>query len=313
MPKDKIELSIVVPLYNEEDNVQRLVESIAAAVKPLKMRWELVAVDDGSRDRTAALLKKLAKEHDELQPVYFRRNYGQTAAMQAGFDHAQGDIIVTIDGDLQNDPNDIPRLLTHLEETGTDVVSGWRHKRKDNALWRTFPSRIANRLISKVTGVYLHDYGCSLKAYKREAVAEVRLYGELHRFIPALAAQYGARVVELQVNHYAREFGQSKYGIDRTFRVVLDLIQVYFFMKYLRRPLHAFGYLGLCCLVPGVLIGAYMLALKLFGESIGTRPLLLLSVVLVLMGVQLIGMGVLGELLVRIYHEPEGRKLYTTK
>jgi glycosyltransferase involved in cell wall biosynthesis len=313
MAKDKIDLSIVVPLYNEEDNVQRLVERVAAAVKPLKMRWELVAVDDGSRDNTVTLLKKLAREYKELAPVYFRRNYGQTAAMQAGFDHAQGDIIITIDGDLQNDPNDIPRLLEHMEETGADVVSGWRHKRKDSALWRTFPSRIANRLISKVTGVYLHDYGCSLKAYKREAVAEVRLYGELHRFIPALAAQYGARVVELPVNHYAREFGVSKYGIDRTFRVVLDLIQVYFFMKYLRRPLHAFGYLGLCCLVPGMLIGAYMVALKLFGESIGGRPLLLLSVVLVLMGVQLIGMGVLGELLVRIYHEPEGRKLYTTK
>ncbi|HEX2859911.1 MAG TPA: glycosyltransferase family 2 protein [Alphaproteobacteria bacterium] len=309
----KIAVSVVVPLYNEQDNVQRLVERIAAVMRPLKLKWELVAVDDGSRDKTTTVLAKLAREYPELQPVYFRRNYGQTAAMQAGFDMARGEVIVTMDGDLQNDPADIPRLLEHMEKTGVDVVSGWRHKRKDNALWRTFPSRIANRLISNVTGVHLHDYGCSLKAYRREAVAEVRLYGELHRFIPAIAAQYGAKVDELPVNHYAREFGASKYGIDRTFRVVLDLIQVYFFMRYLRRPLHAFGYVGLFCLVPGGLLGTYLLALKLMGESIGGRPLLLLSVVLVLMGVQLIGMGVLGELLVRIYHEPEGRKPYTLK
>lgn len=312
-----IDISIVVPLYNEEDNVARLLERVAAVMRPYakanKLAWELVAVNDGSRDKTAAKLDALVKDYPELVAVHFRRNFGQTAAMQAGFDHASGGIVVTIDGDLQNDPADIPALLAKLNDTGADIVSGWRKKRKDNALIRNFPSKIANRLIGRVTGVRIHDYGCSLKAYRKEVLDGLHLYGELHRFIPALAAQRGAKVEEMEVTHHAREFGVSKYGIDRTFRVVLDLLQVFFFQKFLLRPLHAFGYVGMASFCLGVLGGAYLTVLKVFGASIGGRPLLLLSVMLIILGVQLVGMGLLGEMLVRIYHEPEGRKPYAVK
>lgn len=310
-------LSLVVPLYNEEDNVALLVEKVAAVLRPYakqhKTSWELVAVDDGSRDATAAKLAKLAAKYPELKPVYFRRNFGQTAAMQAGFDHAQGQVVITIDGDLQNDPADIPAMLEYMDKTGADIVSGWRKHRKDHALWRNFPSRLANRLIGKVTGVRIHDYGCSLKAYKAEVLDGLHIYGELHRFIPAIAAQGGAKVVEMEVSHQARQFGTSKYGIDRTFRVILDLLQVFFFQKFLHRPLHAFGYAGMVSFLLGFLGGVYLTAIKLLGHSIGGRPLLLLSVMLMIMGVQLVGMGLLGELLVRIYHEPKGRKLYRTR
>ncbi|MCP5405493.1 MAG: glycosyltransferase family 2 protein [Pseudomonadaceae bacterium] len=313
----KTDISVVVPLYNEEDNVARLVEAVARVMRPYakahKIAWELVAVDDGSRDATAAKLAQLAKKHPELMPVYFRRNFGQTAAMQAGFDHARGAVVVTIDGDLQNDPADIPAMLAEMEKTGADIVSGWRKKRKDHALWRNFPSKIANRLIGKVTGVRIHDYGCSLKAYKAEVLEDLHIYGELHRFIPAIAAQGGAKVVEMEVSHHARQFGASKYGIDRTFRVVLDLLQVFFFQKFLHRPLHAFGYAGMVSFLSGFVGGVYLTAIKLTGASIGGRPLLLLSVMLMIMGVQLVGMGLLGELLVRIYHEPKGRKVYRVK
>lgn len=313
----QVDISVVVPLYNEEDNVALLVERVAAVLRPYarkrKLAWELVAVDDGSRDATAARLATLAAATPELKPVYFRRNFGQTAAMQAGFDHARGRVVVTLDGDLQNDPADIPALLAHMDATGADIVSGWRKHRKDHALWRNFPSRIANRLIGKVTGVRIHDYGCSLKAYKAEVLEDLHIYGELHRFIPALAAQGGAKVVEMEVSHHARQFGRSKYGIDRTFRVVLDLLQVFFFQKFIHRPLHAFGYAGMVSFLLGFAGGAYLTVLKLLGASIGGRPLLLLSIMLMIMGVQLVGMGLLGELLVRIYHEPKGRKVYRTR
>lgn len=311
MAKDVgVEVSVVVPLYNEEESLPQLVERTAAAMRPTGKAWELVCVNDGSRDGTAKVLEQLEAKYPELVGVYFRRNYGQTAAMQAGFDAAQGRIIVTMDGDLQNDPKDIPALLAKMEATDADIVSGWRKDRKDSELTSNFPSRMANRLISKITGLKLHDSGCSLKAYKADLLHEMHIYGELHRFIPAVAMQYGARVEEVVVTHHARQFGESKYGLDKTIRVALDIIQLYFFQKFLHRPMHFFGYMGLVLMVPGGLMMSWLFALKLLGHSIGDRPMLLVAVMLILLGVQLLGMGVLGEVLTRIYHEPQGRKHY---
>lgn len=310
-------VSIVIPLYNEEGSIALLVEKVTAVMRPvMKTRhesWELVAINDGSRDGTEAKLRQLAAKYPELVPIYFRRNYGQAAAMQAGFDHARGDIIITMDGDLQNDPKDIPALIKRMKETGADIVSGWRKERQDHAIKSNLPSRIANRLIARISGLRLHDLGCSLKAYRADVIKNIHIYGELHRFIPVIATQYGASVDEVVVTHHARQFGESKYGLDKSIRVALDIIQIYFFQKFLHRPLHFFGYAGLMCLVPGGLVAAYLTILKVLGYSIGGRPLLMLAVLLILMGVQLLGMGVLAELLVRIYHEPGGRKLYTLK
>jgi glycosyltransferase involved in cell wall biosynthesis len=306
----EMEVSIIVPLYNEEESLPLLVEKTAAAMRPTGKVWELVCVNDGSRDGTAAVLETLEATYPELVGVYFRRNYGQTAAMQAGFDAAQGTVIVTMDGDLQNDPKDIPALLARMEETGADIVSGWRKERKDAELTSNFPSRMANRLISKITGLKLHDSGCSLKAYKADLLEELHIYGELHRFIPAVAMQYGARVDEVVVTHHARQFGESKYGLDKSIRVALDIIQLYFFQKFLHRPMHFFGYMGLVLMVPGGLMMTWLLLLKLLGQDIGGRPMLMVAMMLILLGVQLLGMGVLGEILTRIYHEPQGRKQY---
>ncbi|HEY9295040.1 MAG TPA: glycosyltransferase, partial [Phormidium sp.] len=238
---------------------------------------------------------------------------GQTPAMAAGFNYARGRVIVTLDGDLQNDPADIPVLMAKLEE-GYDLVSGWRRKRQDAAVKRLLPSKIANWLIGKVTGVKLHDYGCSLKAYRSELVADMNLYGELHRFLPALAYIEGAKITEIPVRHHARRFGQSKYGLGRTFRVLMDLLTIWFMKKFLTRPMHVFGLLGLGSMVTGVLIGGYLTFLKLgFGEEIGNRPLLVLAVVLLLAGVQLFGFGLLAELLMRTYHESQGRPIYRVR
>jgi glycosyltransferase involved in cell wall biosynthesis len=306
----KPKISIVVPLYNEAPNVPLLVKKLAQALRPLKQPWEMILVDDGSRDKTAAALQTAAATYPELVPLLLRRNYGQTTAMQAGFDRARGEIIVTLDGDLQNDPADIPLLLEKMAATGADIVSGWRKQRQDNALTSNFPSRVANRLIARITGLKLHDLGCSLKAYRRDLLDELRIYGELHRFIPAVAMQYGAKIVEQEVRHHKRQFGESKYGLDKTIRVALDIIQLYFFQRFLQRPLHFFGYVGLMALIPGLLMLGYLFVLKLMGFEIGDRPMLLTGFMLVLLAVQLLGMGVLGELLVRIYHEPQGRKHY---
>ncbi len=307
-----VDVSIIVPLFNEVDNVPELVTQLAAAMNGGRRSWELICVDDRSTDDTAVLLARLAFEHAFLRPLYLSRNYGQSAAMQAGFDAARGGIVVTMDGDLQNDPADIPRLLDLLDaRADVDIVSGWRKYRQDRFLNRKLPSIVANALISKVTGTRLNDYGCSLKAYRSAAIRDVRLYGELHRFIPALAAQFGAKVIEEPVSHRPRDRGKSKYGIDRTLRVVLDLLWVKFLLRYLHRPMHAFGGVGMAMLVPGGLILVYLLAIKLFaGAAIGGRPLLLLGAILLLMGVQLIALGLLGELLIRIYHEPAGRSHY---
>lgn len=308
-----LDVSIVVPLYNEEESVPLLVERVAQVMRASKLTWEMVCVNDGSRDGTVEILTKLAKTTRELVVVDLMRNYGQSAAMQAGFDHAKGQLVVTMDGDLQNDPEDIPALIAKIEESGADVVSGWRKHRKDHAITSNLPSRIANRLIARITGLKLHDLGCSLKVYRAELLDDLRIYGELHRFIPAVATQFGAKVVEMEVRHHARQFGVSKYGLDKSIRVALDIIQLYFFQKFIHRPLHFFGYGGLLMLVPGGVMLAYLLGLKLLGFDIGGRPMLLAAIMLILLGVQLLGMGVLGEMLTRIYHEPQGRKQYVVR
>ncbi len=304
-----LDLSVVVPLYNEEESLPYLVEQLTDALRPSGERFELVLVNDGSSDRTAEVLEQLSHGVPELVAVLLRKNYGQTAAMAAGFDVAQGDVIVSLDGDLQNDPADIPMLLAKLRE-GYDLVSGWRHQRQDAALQRKLPSRIANRLIGRVTGVKLHDYGCSLKAYRREVLSDMRLYGELHRFLPALAFIEGARITEVKVNHRARQFGSSKYGIDRTFRVLMDLLTVWFMKRFLTRPMYVFGFGGLIAMLGSLLASSYLLVVKLMGGDIGNRPLLTLAVVLGLAGIQLFCFGLLGELLIRTYHESQGRPIY---
>ncbi len=308
-------LSVVIPVYNEADNLLDLVTRVHDALASADLSFELICVDDGSRDGSARMLEQLAAERPWLRPVYLIRNYGQSTALQAGFDIATGEFIATLDGDLQNDPADVPRLLAHLEANpDIDVISGWRKDRQDAALSRKLPSRLANGLISRVTGVALHDYGCALKVYRARIIHDLRLYGELHRFIPALAAEVGARIVEMPVNHAARLRGTSKYGIDRTFRVLLDLLWIKFLLRFLHRPIHAFGGVGLGMGAIGGLILAWLTVDKLvFGHSIGGRPLLLLGVMLVLIGVQLVATGVIGELLTRIYHEPQGRPQYMTR
>ena len=301
------DVSIVVPIYNEVENLPDLVARIGTAMAGQPLTWELLAVDDGSTDGSRGKLRELAAATPWLRPVLLARNYGQSSALQAGFDRVRGRYVVTLDADLQNEPADIPLLLQRLEtDPDIDMVSGWRKDRQDAELSRKLPSRIANKLISSATGVHLHDYGCALKAYRRPIIDRIRLYGELHRFIPSLAKEAGARITEVPVRHHARTRGVSKYGIDRTFRVILDLILIVFFMRYRQRPLHAFGGLGLWLMAPGALMLLWLLIVKLTGEDIGGRPLLLIGVMLLLMGMQLIVAGLIGELLTRVYHEAGG-------
>ena len=304
-----LNLSVVVPLYNEEESLPHLVEQLLSALRQTDETFELVLVDDGSSDRTAKVLAKLSAEVPEVVAVLLRKNYGQTAAMAAGFDVAGGEVIVSLDGDLQNDPADIPMLLAKLRE-GYDLVSGWRHQRQDAALQRKLPSRIANRLIGRVTGVRLHDYGCSLKAYRREVLSDMRLYGELHRFLPALAFIEGARITEVKVNHRARQFGSSKYGIDRTFRVLMDLLTVWFMKRFLTRPMYVFGFGGLLAIAASLVTSTYLFVIKVMGGDLANRPLLTLAVVLGWAGIQLFCFGLLGELLIRTYHESQDRPIY---
>ena len=302
------EVSIVVPIYNELENLPDLVERIHGAMATQPLSFELIAVDDGSSDGSAARLRELAHGRPWLRAVCLVRNYGQSAALQAGFDRVRGRYVVTLDADLQNEPQDIPLLLQRLEtDPEVDMVSGWRHQRQDKALSRRLPSMLANRLISRSTGVHLHDYGCALKAYRRPIIDRIRLYGELHRFIPSLAKEAGARITEVPVRHHARTRGVSKYGIDRTFRVILDLMLIVFFMRYRHRPLHAFGGMGLWLATPGLLMLAWLAGLKLLGHDVGGRPLLITGVMLLLMGLQLIVAGLVGEMLIRIYHEGRGQ------
>jgi glycosyltransferase involved in cell wall biosynthesis len=272
--------------------------------------YEVIIVDDGSRDRSFELLKAIAEKDHRFTIIQLRRNFGQTAAFSAGFAQARGEVVITMDADLQNDPRDVPLLMAKIDE-GYDIVSGWRKDRQDRFWDRRLPSMIANQLISNVTDVQLHDYGCSLKAYRRDILQHVRLYGELHRFIPALASQVGGSVTEVAVNHHARQYGRSKYGIGRTVRVVLDLITVWFLGTYATRPIHVFGTMGLVSAAMGLLLGGYLTFLKIFfDQDIGGRPLLLLAVLLVVIGVQLITMGLLGEMVIRTYYESQAKPIY---
>lgn len=304
-------VSVVVPLHNEEENVNEFYKVITSVIDAEKDEYEILFIDDGSTDRTLELLEPLAEKDSRINLLRFRRNFGKAAAWAAGFDHAKGDVIVTIDGDLQNDPKDIPKLVSLIGEY--DVVNGWRKKRKDPFIIRRFPSIIANKLISKVTGVNLRDYGSGLKAYKADVVKNMNMYGEMHRFIPAVASWYGVKIKEVETTHYPRLRGESKYGISRTLLVTLDLITVKFLQSFSTKPMQAFGPIGLACGIIGLFINAYLAIIWLLGEAIGHRPLLLLGVLLMIIGIQLIGMGLLGEMLVSSYHKGQRKPLYVLK
>ncbi|MEH1839668.1 MAG: glycosyltransferase family 2 protein [Nostoc sp.] len=307
------DVSVVLPIHDEVESLPLLLEAIASTLSSSQIIYEIICVDDGSTDGSGDFLKKEAQIRTDLKAVILRRNYGQTAAMAAGFHYAVGKAIVTLDADLQNDPADIPMLLAKLDQ-GYDLVSGWRQKRQDGAVNRLLPSKIANWLIRHTTSVNIHDYGCSLKAYRAELLADMNLYGELHRFLPALAYIEGARITEVPVRHHARRFGRSKYGIWRTFRVLMDLLTILFMKKFLTRPMHVFGLLGLISMVSGTAIGIYLTFVKLaLGEMIGNRPLLILGVLLLVTGVQLFCFGLLAELLMRTYHESQGRPIYRVR
>ena len=305
-----MELSIVVPVFNEEENIEPLVGEIRGALAPLKKSYEVIAVDDGSGDRTFAVLSRLRRCDPTINVIRLKRNFGQTAALAAGLAYASGEIVVLMDGDGQNDPADIPALLGKIEE-GNDMVAGWRFHRQDPFLSRRLPSMVANRLISWTTKVKLHDYGCTLKAMRREIAKSLRLYGEMHRFIPAIAYERGARIAEIRVNHRPRLRGASKYGITRTLRVILDLLTVKFLSSYSTRPAHVFGPIGIISGFAGFLIALYLTAQKFaYDVDIGNRPLLLLSILLIFIGFQFVTMGLLGEMLARTYHESQDRTVY---
>lgn len=307
-----MKVSIVIPVYNEEDSLVPLYETLQATLDNAPdFEWEAVLVNDGSSDSSLEVLKRLAQEHPEhLCVVSLRRNFGQTAAIAAGIDHAKGEVIVLMDADLQNDPADIPAMLRKLTE-GYDVVSGWRIRRKDTFLTRTLPSRIANWLISIVTGVHLHDYGCTLKAYRREVITGFRLYGEMHRFIPAYASSVGARIVEMSVNHHPRKYGKTKYGLNRTIKVILDLFTVKFLMSYASKPIYVFGGTGMAMMAAAfILLVLLVIRRQLTGIGLTQTPYFLVSITLGIMGFQAILMGLIAELLARTYHESQGKTTY---
>lgn len=301
-------VSIVVPLYNEEENVKLLYDELNKVCPGSE--YEFIFVDDGSKDNTIEYLLDAAKGDQRIKVLEFRRNFGQTAAMAAGLQEASGDYVVTMDGDLQNDPSEIPNMVTKIEE-GYDLVAGWRKDRQDKFISRKLPSMIANKLIAKLTGVSLHDVGCSLKVMTKELAKEIKLYGEMHRFIPALANQIGAKIVEVPVNHRARIHGESKYGISRTIRVVLDLMLVKYLLGYSKRPIHLFGFMGLVSSIFGSLLFIYLLVQKFcFSIAMGNRPLLSLAVLLIMIGLQFLVFGILAEVLARTYYESQEKDIY---
>ncbi len=313
MKQNKAYVSIVLPLYNEEENVKLQYENITKNLDPTKLSYEIIFVDDGSSDNSVPILKEIAKKDRRLKIIQFRRNFGQTAAMAAGIDHSSGEIIIFMDSDLQNDAKDIPLLVAKINE-GYDVVSGWRKNRKDKFLSRTLPSRIANALIARVSGVRLHDLGCSLKAYRGEVLREVKLYGEMHRFIPVHASWVGARITEVPVTHHPRKFGQSKYGIKRTFKVLLDLITVKFMGSYATKPIYIFGGTGFVLFLASIFSLGGVIFMKYYNHlSMNRNPLLYLTVMLVIMSMMFVTLGILAELLIRIYHESQGKPPYTVK
>ena len=308
-----MDITVVVPVMNEEESLEELYRRLKGVLDKLGRSYEIIFIEDGSRDSSFEILKNLALEDGKVRVVRFRTNFGQTAALSAGFEHANGDIIVTTDADLQNDPEDIPKLLEKMEQ-GYDVVSGWRKRRRDKLLTRRIPSFFANKVISKITGVYLHDYGCTLKAYRREIVRNINLYGQMHRFIPALAKWVGASIGEVEVTHFPRKHGKSKYGLSRTIAVILDLITVRFLMSYSTKPIQIFGLLGVLSGGIGFVMGIVLiLQRQLFGVGLANRPMLLLAVLLVFVGIQFISMGLLGEMQVRTYHESQNKPIYVVK
>jgi len=302
-------ISIIVPVFNESESIGLLLDEVINVMSFHKFNFELIVVNDGSKDNTHQVLKQLTLKIKELSVISLRKNYGQTAAMSAGFDNSKGDIVITLDGDLQNDPNDIPLLISEINN-GYDLVCGWRFDRKDKLINRKIPSKIANKLIAHVTGLKLHDYGCSLKAFKKEIIEDIKLYGELHRFLPVLANIEGARIKEIKVNHRIRQYGSSKYGIDRTFRVLMDLLTVWFMTKFLTRPMYGFGFVGIISILISLAMSSYLIVLKIMGEDIGNRPLLMFALILGIAGVQLFSFGLLSELLIRTYHESQSRPIY---
>ena len=309
-----VDLSLVIPVYNEKDNLPLLMDAIEAALVPLDKKWEIVFVDDGSKDGSLDVLTGLAeKDAEHVRVVVFRRNFGQTAAIAAGIDHSDGEIIVLLDADMQNDPADIPMLLSKLDE-GYDLVSGWRKDRKDNRLTRTIPSNIANGLISWVTDVRLHDYGCTLKAYRRQALEGFHLYGEMHRFIPVFAHSVGAKITELPVRHHPRKFGKAKYGLDRTVKVILDLFTVKFLLDYSHKPMRLFGGAGLMLILLGLVDLLYLFIRRTFWDIPAfSSPLLQVGVMFTILGAQAILMGLIAELLARTYHESQSKPIYTVR
>lgn len=317
----KYDVSVVVPVYNEEENVAELGERLHSVLSGLGNAYEVLLVDDGSTDSTWAELLKLTERYPGFKMIAFRKNFGQTAAMSAGFHQAQGEVVVTLDADLQNDPADIPLLLDHMKR-GVDVVSGWRKDRKDPFINRRLPSMLANALISKITGVFLHDYGCTLKAYRNDVIKHVQLYGEMHRFIPALASWVGGKIEEVPVRHYPRMRGESKYGISRTFRVILDLVTVKFLLRYQMGPMQMFGKIGGAFLIPGILLILGMMAANLSWHLFGTtfaadlikRPFWVVTgFMLIFMGMQFICIGLLAEVQTRTYHESQNKKTYVIR
>ncbi len=308
-----IDLSIVIPVYNERESIPKLYEELDKTLSEMPLKYEVLLIDDGSTDGTFDELKKIHEKNNLFKVIRFRRNFGQTAALSAGFDFAKGDIIVTLDADLQNDPRDIPLLLEKINE-GYDIVSGWRVNRKDKALTRKFPSMVANKIISKLTGVHLHDYGCTLKAYRKEVVKNIELYGEMHRYIPAIASWMGVSVAEVPVRHHSRKYGKSKYGISRTIKVILDIMTVKFFLSYSQKPIQIFGLLGLFSSTIGFILTAYLIIMRVFFKvPLSDRPLFILSIFMIFIGIQLITMGLLAEILMRIHHEVGKEATYTIR
>jgi glycosyltransferase involved in cell wall biosynthesis len=314
MSGQSVEVSVVIPLLNEEDNIRVLYDQLKQALDGVH-NYELIFIDDGSTDNSFKILSELHKADSKVRVIRFRRNFGQTAALSAGFAHSQGQIVIAIDCDLQNDPADIPQMIEQLHK-GYDVVSGWRKKRHDNAITRLIPSLMANKLIAKITGVELHDFGCTLKAYRREVLAETRLYGEMHRFIPVLASWSGAKICEMVVNHRPRTAGVAKYGLGRTWKVMLDLITVKFLGSYSTKPIYIFGGLGFACAAGAIITGSVVLYQKFLSANelpMNRNPLLTLTAVLIMSTVQFILMGLLAELLVRTYHESQNRPTYVIR
>jgi glycosyltransferase involved in cell wall biosynthesis len=307
-------LSLIIPVYNEQDNLPLLFEAIYKVMTPLNQAWEVILVDDGSQDKSLSVLQQYAQTDSvHIRVISFRRNFGQTAAIAAGLDYAQGATIVLLDADMQNDPADIPMMLAKLDE-GYDLVSGWRKSRKDNAITRNFPSMIANWIISRVTGVHLHDYGCTLKAYRRDVLEGFRLYGEMHRFIPVYASSVGAKITEMQVNHYPRRFGKTKYGLERTAKVVLDLFTVKFLVAFSSKPIYLFGGTGGALMIASTITMAYLFFRRLFFfVSVTGSPLFQVSAMLFTLGFQSMLMGLIAELLVRTYHESQRKPTYTVR